>query len=127
RAVRSQIFSLKEREFIEAARTLGLSTRHIIFKELLPNIMPYVAINFMTAMRIAIVASVGLMFLGLVPLKSTNWGMMLTLATGSSQALFVPRAIVYVISPMVAIVLFQLGAVLFAHGLDEIFDPRLRS
>lgn len=127
RAVRSQIFSLKEREFIEAARTLGLSTRHIIFKELLPNIMPYVAINFMTAMRIAIVASVGLMFLGLVPLKSTNWGMMLTLATGSSQALFVPRAIVYVISPMAAIVLFQLGAVLFAHGLDEIFDPRLRS
>ena len=127
RAVRSQILSLKEREFIEAARTLGLSTRHIVFKELLPNIMPYVAINFMTAMRMAIAASVGLMFLGLVPLQSTNWGMMLRLATGGSQALFVPRAIVYVISPMAAIVLFQLGAVLFAHGLDEIFDPRLRS
>jgi len=127
RAVRSQILSLKEREFIEAARTLGLSTRHIILKELLPNIMPYVAINFMTSMRMAIAASVGLMFLGLVPLQSTNWGMMLQLATGSSQALYVPRAIVYVISPMAAIVLFQLGAVLFAHGLDEIFDPRLRS
>ena len=127
RAVRSQILSLKEREFIEAARTLGLGTRHIVFKELLPNIMPYVAINFMTAMRVAIVASVGLMFLGLVPLQATNWGMMLNLATGGSQSLFVPRAIVYVISPMAAIVLFQLGAVLFAHGLDEIFDPRLRS
>jgi peptide/nickel transport system permease protein len=127
RTVRSQILSLKEREFIEAARTLGLSTRHIIFRELLPNIMPYVAINFMTTMRVAIVASVGLMFLGLVPMSSTNWGMMLSLATGNSQAIYVPRAIVYVLSPMAAIVLFQLGAVLFAHGLDEIFDPRLRS
>ena len=127
RAVRSQILSLKEREFIEAARTLGLSTRHIVLKELLPNIMPYVAINFMTTMRMAIGASVALMFLGLVPLQATNWGMMLQLATGPSQALFVPRAIVYVISPMAAIVLFQLGAVLFANGLDEIFDPRLRS
>jgi peptide/nickel transport system permease protein len=53
--------------------------------------------------------------------------MMLSLATGNSQAIYVPRAIVYVLSPMAAIVLFQLGAVLFAHGLDEIFDPRLRS
>jgi peptide/nickel transport system permease protein len=127
RSVRSQILSLKEREFIEAARTLGLSTWHIIFKELLPNIMPYVAINFMTTMRVAIVTSVGLMFLGLVPFSATNWGMMLSLATGNSQAIYVPKAIVYVISPMAAIVLFQLGAVLFANGLDEIFDPRLRS
>ncbi len=127
RSVRSQILSLRQREFIEAARTLGLSMPHIIFSELLPNIMPYVAINFMTIMRIAIVTSVGLMFLGLVPMSSTNWGMMLTLATGNSQALYVPRAMVYVLSPMVAIILFQLGAVLFTNGLDEIFDPRLRS
>lgn len=127
RTVRSQVLSLKEREFIEAARTLGLSTGHIIFRELLPNVMPFVAINFMTTMRVAIVTSVGLMFLGLVPMSPTNWGMMLSLATGNSQAIYVPKAIVYVISPMATIILFQLGAVLFAHGLDEIFDPRLQS
>lgn len=127
RTIRSQVLSLKEREFIEAARTLGLSTGHIVFRELLPNVMPFVAINFMTTMRVAIVTSVGLMFLGLVPMSPTNWGMMLSLATGNSQAIYVPKAIVYVISPMAAIILFQLGAVLFAHGLDEIFDPRLQS
>lgn len=127
RTVRALVLSLKEREFIEAARTLGLSTGHIVFSELLPNIMPFVAINFMTTMRVAIVTSVGLMFLGLVPMSPTNWGMMLSLATGNSQAIYIPKAIVYVLSPMLTIILFQLGAVLFAHGLDEIFDPRLHS
>lgn len=126
RAVRSQILSLREREFIEAARVLGLSTSHIIFAELLPNIMPFVAINFLTVMRSAIVASVGLMFLGLVPLSSSNWGMMLNMATGQSGAIYVPEGLLYVLSPIGAIVLFQLGAVFFAHGLDEVLDPRLR-
>jgi peptide/nickel transport system permease protein len=80
RATRSQVLSLKEREFIEAARVLGLSTPHIVFQELLPNIMPYVTINFLTTMRGAITASVGLMLLGLVPFSSKNWGMMMNMA-----------------------------------------------
>jgi len=127
RATRSQILSLKEREFIEAAKALGLSTFHIIFKELLPNILPYVAINFLYFMRDAITASVGLMFLGLIPFSAANWGMMLNLAAVQSGAIYVPRAIFYVIAPMACITLFQLGAVFFAHGLDEVLNPRLRT
>lgn len=127
RATRSQILSMREREFIEAARVLGLSTPHVIFGELLPNIMPYVAINFLTLMRAAITASVGLMWLGLVPFKASNWGMMLSFSTGQSGALYVPRALPYVLAPMGAIVLLNLGAVFFAHGLDEVLDPRLRA
>lgn len=127
RAVRSQILSLKEREFIEATRALGLSTFHIVFRELLPNIMPFVAINFFSIMRGAITSSMGLMLLGLVPFKATNWGMMLNMATYQYGAIYVPRAIFYVLSPMAAITLFQLGAVFFAHGLDEVLNPRLRT
>jgi len=127
RAIRSQVLSLKEREFIEAARVLGLSTFHIIFRELLPNIMPYVTISFLTTMRGAITASVGLMLLGLIPFSSMNWGMMMNMAMTQSGAIYLPQALSYVLSPMMAIVLFQLGAVFFAHGLDEIFDPRLRA
>lgn len=131
RAVRSTVLSLKEREFIEAARVLGLSNRYILFSELMPNIMPFVVINFLTVMRNAITASVALMFLGLVPLDPTNWGMMLNDATGRSGAVqasvFNRNAIIYVMSPMAAVVLFQLGAVFLAHGLDEVLDPRLRA
>ena len=127
RAIRSQILSLKEREFIEAARALGLSTFHIVFRELLPNVMPYVAINFFSLMRGAITASVGLMFLGLVPFKSTNWGMMLNLAAWQAGAIYVPKALFYFGSPMACIILFQLGAFFFASGLDEVLNPRLRT
>lgn len=126
RAVRSQILSLKEREFIEAAQMLGLNTRHIIFRELLPNITPYLAINFVYFIRDAITYSVALMFLGLVPFSAANWGMMMNLAMWQSGAIYLPQATVYVLSPMAAIVFFQLGAVFFAHGLDEVLNPRLR-
>jgi peptide/nickel transport system permease protein len=93
--------------------------------------MPFIVINFLTIMRNAITASVALMYLGLVPLDPTNWGMMLSDATGRSGAIqasvFKPDALIYVMVPMGAIVLFQLGAVFFAHGLDEVLDPRLRA
>ena len=127
RAVRSQVLSLKEREFIEAARTLGLGTFHIIFRELLPNVMPYMAINFVDTMRGAIGASVALMFLGLVPFSATNWGMMLNFAVRQAGAIYLPQATFYVLSPMVAIMLLELGGVFFAHGLDELLNPRLRT
>jgi len=127
RAIRSQILSLKEREFIEAARALGLSTFHVVFRELLPNVMPYVAINFFTLMRWAITASVGLMFLGLIPFKATNWGMMLNFAAWQAGAIYVPKALFYFGSPMACIILFQLGAFFFASGLDEVVNPRLRT
>ena len=126
RAIRSQVLSLREREFIEAARALGLGTFHTVFRELLPNVMPYVAINFFTIMRGAITASVGLMFLGLIPFKATNWGMMLSLAAWQTGAIYVPKALFYFGSPMACIILFQLGAFFFANGLDEVLDPRLR-
>ena len=126
RAIRSQVLSLREREFIEAARALGLGTFHTVFRELLPNVMPYVAINFFSIMRGAITASVGLMFLGLIPFKATNWGMMLSLAAWQTGAIYVPKALFYFGSPMACIILFQLGAFFFANGLDEVLDPRLR-
>ncbi|MDF2626210.1 MAG: binding-protein-dependent transport system inner rane component [Symbiobacteriaceae bacterium] len=127
RAVRSQILSLKKREFIEAARVLGLPAGHIIFRQLLPNITPYLAINFISIMRHAITASVGIMMLGLVPYSSSNWGMMLNLAVFQSGAVYTPSAIFYLLAPITAICLFQLGGIFFAHGLDELMNPRLRS
>ena len=90
RAVRSQTLSLRERGFIEAARGLGLPTRHIVTKELLPNVAPFIATNLLMAVTGYIYAQVGLYFLGVLPLDTSNWGVMLNAAVFQSGALISP-------------------------------------
>ncbi len=127
RAIRTQILTMKKKEFIEVARIMGMSTCHIMFKELMPNMMPFITINFINIARGAITASVGIMLLGLVPLKIQNWGMMLNLAAFQTGAIYIPKAYSYILSPMAAIVIFQYSLINFASGVDELFDPRLRA
>ncbi len=126
RTVRSQIISLKERDFIVICRVMGLSHFHIIFKELLPNITSYLSINFIMIMRGAITASVGIMLLGLAPYSPTNWGQMLNLAISQTGGIFNPLGYIYLASPIVCLALFQLGCIFFANGIDEALNPRLR-
>ncbi|MFC1416223.1 ABC transporter permease [Streptacidiphilus cavernicola] len=126
RAVRSQTLSLRERGFLEAARGLGLSNRHIIVKELLPNIAPFVAMNLLLSVIGFIGAEVGLFFLGVVPFSSSNWGVMLNEAVFSGGAINSPDALCYLLAPLVCILLLTLGIVLFLDAVDELFNPRLR-
>ena len=125
RAVRSQIMSLKERDFIQICVVMNLSKSHILFSELIPNIASYVLINFILIMRNAITGSVGIMMLGLAAFQPSNWGAML-LRARDIGALLIPEAIYFVLAPIVAIMIFQMGAILFASGLDEALNPRLR-
>jgi len=126
RAIRAQILSLKTREFIQVAKMLNLSRFYIIIHELVPNIMNYIIVNFIRTMRGALTASVGLMYLGIIPYSATNWGMMLNLAVFQTGSIYVPRAIWYTLAPMGAIILFQYGTLCLASGLEELFNPRLR-
>lgn len=125
RSIRAQIVSLKERDFIQICKVMGLSKPHIAFKELLPNIFSFVAINFIGSMKNAITASVGLMTLGLALFEPTNWGGILVDAR-MSGAMSIPDARLTIIAPIAAIMLFQIGAILFSNGLDEVINPRLR-
>jgi len=127
RAIRSQILSLKNREFIEASRILGLGLPHIVFREMLPNMASYVAYHFIMIMRNAVTASVGLMVLGLVPFSPTHWGMMLNLAMTSTGAVYGSSALIYFVTPIMGIMLFQMGCLFFASGMEEAFNPRLRT
>ncbi|WP_431908508.1 ABC transporter permease [Nonomuraea jabiensis] len=126
RAVRSQTLSLRERGFIEAARGLGLPTRHIVGKELLPSMAPYIAMNMLIAVTGGVYAQVGLFFLGVLPYESNNWGQMLNTAVFRSGALQVPSALGFLIGPLLAILLLTLAIVLVVDAMDEIFNPRLR-
>ena len=125
RAIRAQILSLKHRDFVEASRVLGMGIFHIIFKEMLPNMISYILVNFIAIMKGAITASVGLMVLGLVPFSSSHWGMMINLATSTSGAIYSSSGIIYFLVPVGGIMLFQMGCLFFANGLDDAFNPKL--
>ncbi len=126
RQVRSQVLSLKKRDFIEAATMLDLGTRNIIFSELLPNMMSFIVISMIGTMTHAIYQQVSLVFLGIVPYSGSNWGVMITAAMNRG-VLYNPQAMWGILAPMGAIVLFQLALVSFARSLDEVFNPRLRT
>ncbi|MEU4535974.1 ABC transporter permease [Streptosporangium sp. NPDC023825] len=126
RAVRSQTLSLRERGFIEAARGLGLSGRHIVGRELLPSMAPFIAMNMLIAVTGAVYAQVGLFFLGVLPFDANNWGVMLNLAVFGGGALTTTTALPYMLAPLLAILLLTLGIVLVVDAMDEIFNPRLR-
>jgi peptide/nickel transport system permease protein len=122
--IRAQVLSLKERDYVEAARSLDLGLVHIIFREILPTMRSYIVIHFVLAVSQAMYAQVGIILLGLVPLSGTNWGIMLYFAS-SQGALFFKDSLWYILSPILAISLVQLSLVYFASALEEIFNPRL--
>ncbi|HNT77115.1 MAG TPA: ABC transporter permease [Anaerolineae bacterium] len=124
-SIRAQVFSLKERDYVEAAVALDLGLWHIIFSEILPNMMSYIAISFTFGMTSAIYAQVGLVFLGLVPL-TRNWGVMINLAW-TQGAIFFKDSVYFIMAPVMSIALFQLSIVWMSRSLEEIFNPRLRT
>jgi peptide/nickel transport system permease protein len=126
RQVRSQVLSLKNREYIEAASMLDLGTPRIVFRELLPNMMSFIAISTIFEMTHAIYQQTGLVFLGIVPYSSSNWGVMIS-AAERRGVLFNPQAAWGILAPIAAIVIFQLALISFARSLDEVFNPRLRT
>jgi peptide/nickel transport system permease protein len=125
RAVRAQVLSLKEREFVEAARLLDLGTVRVVFVEILPNMASFILMNFMIGVTNAIYQLVGFYLLGLAPLSGANWGIMLNRAW-IAGAIFNDASLAWILSPIVAIILLQLGLVMMTRSLEEILNPRLR-
>ena len=122
RAVRVQIISLKERDFIQICKVMHMSKAHIIFKELLPNVFSYIIINFVTALRNAIMASVGIMMIGLASYDPTNWGAIINAAKGLSNV----KNIFILLYALSAIIIFEIATLVLSNGLDETLNPRLK-
>lgn len=126
RAIRAQVFSLREREFVEAARLLDLGTPRIVVREILPNMASYILINFVIGMTNAIYSMVGLYLLGLAPMQGDNWGIMINFAW-TRGAIFFQDSFFYIMGPVLAIVLLQLSLVTMSRSFEEILNPRLRN
>jgi len=124
RTIRSQVLTLRERGYIQVARRSGMSTPEIILKELLPNLMPYLAATFVTAVSATILASIGLEVLGLGPQNDPTIGMTIYWAILFNALL---RGMWWWwLPPIVAIVMMFVGLFLISSGLDEFANPRRR-
>lgn len=124
RTIRSQVLSLRERPYVQMARLNGMSTPAIIFRELVPNLMPFLGASLVGAVSSAILASIGLEALGLGPQSEPTLGMTIYWATYYSSLL---RGLWWWwAAPMAAIVLLFMGLFMLTAGLDEVSNPRLR-
>jgi peptide/nickel transport system permease protein len=125
RILRGQALSLKNRDFVLAARAGGESTHRIVFAELMPNMISRIAAGFVLVFYIALLVDAGLEFLGLGDMSGTSWGVTLYWAQVNSTVLqgewwpfFFPGA---------ALAFTVLGLVFLLAGIDEISNPRLRT
>jgi peptide/nickel transport system permease protein len=124
RTIRAQVLSLRERGYVEVAQLSGMSGPGIIFFELVPNLLPYLAATLVNAVSAAILASVGLEVLGLGPIDSPTLGM--TLYWVNFNAAMINGWWWWWTAPTVIILTVFLGLFFLTVGLDEIANPRLR-
>jgi len=127
RGLRSQVLTLRDEPYVEASRTMGVGTLRIMFKDIIPNLMPFVLVNFVHAARYVIFQAVGLYFIGILPSSTSNWGILLNQAVNQYGALFSLSGAYLVFIPTLAILLLTLGLILLAQGTDRIFNPRVRT
>ena len=121
--VRGQTFSLREREFVVAARTIGASTARIMFRHILPNVLPLIFVLAAIDVGGIILAESALSYLGLgINPPTPSWGNML-----SNAATYFVRAWWLVVSPGVMIFLTVLCLYLIGDGLRDALDPRLKT
>jgi peptide/nickel transport system permease protein len=124
RVLRSQTLSLRRREFVQAARAGGEHTHRIIFWEILPNEIAIVASSLVFTIIFAILAEIGLEFLGLSDVTLNSWGNMLYWASNNNALLV--GAWWWFLPPGLCIAVLGAGLAFINSGIDEITNPRLR-
>jgi peptide/nickel transport system permease protein len=129
RSIRSQVLTLKEREFINVARTSGMKDRKIVITEIMPNMLAYIIVVFVVSLSIAVLTEAGLSMIGLGPdpSSSVTLGTMLDfIGTGSTQVALPWNYWWAFIPPGLVLTLFLIGVFIMHSGMDEVFNPRLR-
>lgn len=124
RVIRSQVLSLRERAYVEAARVTGASQWRILFVHIAPNILPLSFVYAAIAIGWAIITEASVNFLGFGDPASVSWGMMLQDAF-TSQALSRGQY-AWFVPPGVCIILVVVAGFFISRGYEEVFMPRLR-
>jgi peptide/nickel transport system permease protein len=124
RVLRAQTLSMRRREYVEAARVSGETTLRIIFTEILPNEIAIVAAGLVGTVIYAVLAQVGLEFLGLGDVTIISWGTMFYWAQNNEALLL--GAWWWFLAPGCCVALLGAGLAFINFGIDELANPRLR-
>ena len=123
RVIRSQTLSLKQRAFIDAARTAGASHLRILVRHILPNVLPLALLYMTFRVTSAIIIEAALAFLGFGDPGTVSWGMMLQWVWKTGHMFQAPY---WLLPPGICISLITLSFYMIGRAMDEVIDPRLR-
>jgi peptide/nickel transport system permease protein len=123
RIIRSQVLTIKELPYVEAATIMGAKSRTTLFRYILPNVIPSIVAVATINFADAVLTSAGLTFVGLgLPVSTPDWGWDLTYGRR-----LLPSGAWWVIAfPGLMVVLLALGFTMMGEGLSELFNPRLQ-
>lgn len=124
RILRSQALTLRNRDFIEAAKVSGEGTWRIVFGEIMPNMVSRIAAGFLLVFYLSIIFAAGLEFLGFGDVNKVTWGTTLYWAQNNSSVL--QGNWWHFVFPGVALALAVAALVFINFGVDELANPRLR-
>jgi peptide/nickel transport system permease protein len=125
RMIRSQVLSLKERPYVDLAKTSGMRDAEIIFAEILPNLLPYLGVSLAISMGAAMLAEIGLQLIGLGPGNINTLGLMINWSIRWGALGLGKWPLVF--APIVCLVLIFVSLNLINIGLEQAFNPRLRA
>jgi peptide/nickel transport system permease protein len=125
RVLRAQTMSLRNRDFVEAARIIGERRYRIMFSEIAPNLLPVLASSFLFTVLYSVGAYVTLAYIGLTSTAVWNWGTMLYWAQANNAPL--SNEWYWFVPPGICIALVGTGLALLNFGIDEFINPRLRA
>jgi peptide/nickel transport system permease protein len=121
RLVRGQVLSLREQEFIQAARVIGVPTRRILFRELLPNLMAPIIVAISLGLPAFVTAEAGLAYLGIGVVGIPSWGQ-----TINNAVPYYDTYPLYLYEPVVGICVLVVALNLLGDAIRDAFDPKTR-
>ncbi len=121
RLVRGSVLSLREQEFVQAARVIGVPTRRILFKELLPNLIAPIIVSISLGLPAFVTAEAGLAYLGIGVVGIPSWGQ-----TVNKAVSFFDTYPLYLYAPVLGITLLVVALNLLGDAVRDAFDPKTR-
>jgi ABC-type dipeptide/oligopeptide/nickel transport system permease subunit len=121
RLVRGEVLSLREREFVQAARVIGVPTRRILFKELLPNLIAPIIVSISLGLPAFVTAEAGLAFLGIGVTGYPSWGQTINKAYN-----YFNTYPLYLYAPVLGILILVMALNLLGDAVRDAFDPKTR-
>lgn len=123
RVIRAQTLSLKQRPFIDAAKVAGAGHLRIIFRHIMPNVLPLAFLYMTFRVTSAIIIEAALAFLGFGDPGTVSWGMMLQWVWKTGHMFQAPY---WLLPPGICISMITLSFYMLGRAMDEVLDPRLR-